>query len=68
MKGFCPSCEMETELVHIQRVENINIKGEVIPIEVDVFRCTECKEEFDNPDPAYDPLAAAYQEYRRRKE
>lgn len=67
MKGFCPSCEKETELVHIQRVEEINVKGEVIPIEVDLFHCTECNEEYDNPDPSYDPLASAYREYRRRK-
>lgn len=67
MKGFCPSCERETELVHIQKIEEINIKGETIPIEVDRFRCEECGEEFDNPSPVYDPLAAAYREYRRRK-
>ncbi len=67
MKGFCPSCERETELVHIQKVEEINVKGEMIPVEVDRFRCVECGEEFDNPSPAYDPLALVYREYRRRK-
>ena len=67
MKGFCPSCEKETELVHIQKIEEINVKGEMIPVEVDRFKCGECGEEFDNPSPAYDPLAVAYREYRRRK-
>lgn len=67
MKGFCPSCEKESELTRIQRPENLNIKGETIPVEMDYFICAECGEEFDNPDPAYDPLAAAYDEYRRRK-
>lgn len=67
MKGFCPSCEKESELTRIQRVENINVKGEIIPVEVDFFVCAECGEEFDNPDPAYDPLRIAYQEFRRRK-
>jgi len=67
MKGFCPSCEKETELVHIQGIEEINVKGEMIPVEIDRFKCTECGEEFDNPTPAYDPLMAAYREYRHRK-
>jgi putative zinc finger/helix-turn-helix YgiT family protein len=67
MKGFCPSCEKETELVHVQRVEEINVKGELILVEVDLYQCVDCGEEFDNPEPSYDPLAKAYQEYRRRK-
>jgi len=68
MKGFCPSCEKESELTRIQRVENLTVKGESIPVDVDYFACAECGEEFDNPDPTYDPLALAYQEYRRRKD
>jgi putative zinc finger/helix-turn-helix YgiT family protein len=67
MQGFCPSCEKETELVRIQSIEEINVKGEKIPVEMDRFKCNECGEEFDNPSPAYDPLAVAYREYRRRK-
>jgi YgiT-type zinc finger domain-containing protein len=66
MKGFCPSCEKESELTRIRRVENLNIKGEMIPVPVDYFVCTECGEEFDNPAPDYDPLAIAYRDYRRR--
>lgn len=67
MKGFCPSCERETELVLIQKIENVIIKGENIPIQVNRFLCQECGEEFDNPCSNYDPLAAAFAEYRRRK-
>lgn len=66
MQGFCPSCEKETELDHIQAVEEIQVKGKSIPVEVDYFHCTECGEEFDNPDLTYDPLTLAYQEYRNR--
>lgn len=67
MKGFCPSCEKESELTRIRRVEILNIKGEQIPVEVDFFVCEECGVEFDNPDPDYDYLKVAYEEYRRRK-
>lgn len=67
MKGFCPSCQKESELTPIHRVENLSIKGENISVDVKFFVCTECNEEFDDPDPEYDPLALAYQEYRKRK-
>ncbi len=67
MKGFCPICERETELDHIQKIEEIKVKEELIPVEVDRFHCEECGEEFDHPAPTYDPLAVAYREYRRRK-
>jgi hypothetical protein len=68
MRGFCPSCEKETELVYNQKVEEMNIKGESIQVEVDLYQCVDCVEEFDNPDPSYDPLAKAYQEYLRRRD
>ena len=67
MKGFCPSCEKDSELNRIRREEILDIKGEQIPVEVDFFVCEECGVEFDNPDPDYDPLKVAYKEYRRRK-
>jgi putative zinc finger/helix-turn-helix YgiT family protein len=67
MKGFCPACEKESELTRVRRVEDLHVKGEIIPVEIDYFVCAECGAEFDNPAPDYDPLAAAYQEYRRRK-
>jgi putative zinc finger/helix-turn-helix YgiT family protein len=67
MNGFCPSCEKESELTRVRKTEDIIIKGESIPAEMDYFVCNECGNEFDNPDPEYDPLAVAYQEYRRRK-
>lgn len=67
MTGFCPFCEKDTEGIRIQRVEELNIKGEAIAVEVDVYRCLECGQEFDNPDSKYDPLVLAYREYRRRK-
>jgi putative zinc finger/helix-turn-helix YgiT family protein len=67
MIGFCPSCEKESELINIRKQENFNVKGEMIPVDVDYFTCTECGAEFDNPNPGYDPLAVAYRKYRRRK-
>ena len=67
MNGFCPICEKETELNRFSKTEELNIKGELITIERDLFRCSSCGGEFDNPDPTYDPLELAYEEYRNRK-
>jgi putative zinc finger/helix-turn-helix YgiT family protein len=67
MKGFCPSCEKESELTHIIRVEDFKVKSEIIPVKVELFTCLECGEEFDNPMSEADPYAIAYREYRKRK-
>jgi putative zinc finger/helix-turn-helix YgiT family protein len=39
----------------------------VIPVPVELLRCSECGEEFEDPKSDYDPLVVAYAEYRRRK-
>jgi putative zinc finger/helix-turn-helix YgiT family protein len=67
MKGFCPHCEKETELLHIQEPEEIEVRGEKISVQGDYFRCTTCGSEFDNPDETHDPLDLAYREYRSQK-
>jgi putative zinc finger/helix-turn-helix YgiT family protein len=67
MNAFCPNCEKETEQHHIDKVENMNIRGEVIPVQLEYVHCDECGEDFEIPRPDFDPLDAAYREYRRRK-
>ncbi len=67
MIGFCPNCEKETTLVPVKKTEELNIRGEIIPVEVEYFRCEECGEEFEKSRSGYDPLEIAYGEYRRRK-
>ncbi len=67
MTGFCPNCEKETTLVSIKRTEELNIRGEIVPAEVEYFRCEECGEEFERPGSGNDSLEMAYKEYRRRK-
>ena len=67
MNAFCPNCEKETEQKLIDRIEEINIRGEMIPIHMQFYQCMECGEDFEIPRPDYDPLAEAYHEYRRRK-
>jgi putative zinc finger/helix-turn-helix YgiT family protein len=67
MNAFCPNCEKETEQKFVDKVEEINIRGEIIPIHMEYYLCKECGEDFEIPHPEYDPLDAAYREYRNRK-
>ncbi len=67
MKDVCPNCAKITEVRFIKGVEELNIRGETIPVEVEYYQCEECGEDFEIPRPDYDPLDIAYREYRRRK-
>jgi len=51
----------------MKKTEELNIRGEIIPVEVEFFLCKECGEEFEKVKPDNDPLEVAYKEYRRRK-
>jgi putative zinc finger/helix-turn-helix YgiT family protein len=68
MKGICPNCEKETELELIQKEEDINVRGEVIKVEVKYYKCKSCGEEFEDPKSDEDPLDKAYRLYRRKHE
>jgi len=67
MNAFCPNCEKDTEQKFVEKVEEIDIRGETIPLHMEYYHCEECGEDFEIPRPDYDPLDAAYREYRIRK-
>ena len=67
MNAFCPNCEQETEQRPVRRLAELDIRGETIPVEVEYQHCETCGEDFEVPRPDYDPLEAAYREYRRRQ-
>jgi putative zinc finger/helix-turn-helix YgiT family protein len=67
MKGVCPNCENITELEYIKGIEEHNIRGELIKVKVEYYKCKECGEEFEDPSSKDDPLDKAYREYRRQK-
>jgi putative zinc finger/helix-turn-helix YgiT family protein len=68
MNGFCPNCEKVSPLEIIRKVEEFNIRGELIVVEVDYFHCQECGEEFENSKTKVDPYEIAYREYRLKNE
>jgi putative zinc finger/helix-turn-helix YgiT family protein len=67
MNAFCPNCEKDTEQKFSDRIEEINIRGGMIPIHMEYSQCLECGEDFEIARPDYDPLDAAYREFRNRK-
>src|SRR4030043_399385 len=66
MKGICPHCEKETNLELIRSEDEIKVRGELIKVEVEYYKCKSCGKEFDDPRSQDDPLDKAYREYRRR--
>lgn len=67
MKQFCPACGKESEWDSYLRQEVFNIRGEEIPVEVEVFRCPLCKEEFEDLKAKKDPYKDAYDIFRSFK-
>ena len=67
MNGFCPNCEKVSPLEIIRKVEEFNIRGEMIVVEVEYYHCQECGEDFENSKTTIDPYTTAYREYRIKK-
>ena len=67
MNGYCPNCDKKDGLSLIRETEEFNVRGEIIPVEVEYYRCEECGEEMMQLRADDDPLDKAYREYRRRK-
>ena len=66
MNAFCPNCEKETTQHTESKIIEVNIRVEMIPIHLEYQQCDECGCDFEIPRPDYDPLDAAYREYRCR--
>lgn len=66
MKGFCPNCEKERELDFIKAMEEVIVRSEAIPVNVEYYKCKECRSEFPDPTSTIDTLDVAYREYRQR--
>lgn len=67
MNISCPICAQNTKIDQIKDVEEMEIRGEIIPVERIFYRCENCGEEFEVLNDNYDPYDSAYREYRRRK-
>ena len=66
-KLICPNCEQERLVEPVNEKREIEIKGEKLLVNVTLWRCLECKEEFEDPENPIDELDSAYREYRARR-
>lgn len=65
VNDICPFCVKITSLEKIKTKEDVKVRGETITVQSEFFRCLQCAQEFEDPKSEIDPLALAYQEYRR---
>jgi len=65
-KGLCTNCEKETEFERVVNKEELNVKGELVTIEVERSRCKNCGDEVLDPTKNPDSFALAYREYRKK--
>jgi len=66
MRMFCPICEEECNVQVIQQDEPVTVRGEKYMAIARYYRCAECGEEFETSGSPFDPLADAYNQYRKQ--
>jgi putative zinc finger/helix-turn-helix YgiT family protein len=66
MKTTCPKCGEKTKLTSNVAEQEIVVRGDPIVVSVTTLRCDNCGEEFYDINEEEDPLALAYEEYRRK--
>ncbi len=67
VRDECPICEKKRNLVYGKRTEVVKVRGEVIPVKVNVYHCTEGNHYFYALPDEEDKYQTAYREYRKRK-
>lgn len=67
LKDECPICEKKRNLVYGKRTEVVKVRGEVIPVKVNVYYCTEGDHYFYALNDEEDKYQTAYREFRKRK-
>lgn len=66
MLTICPHCEAEREVTTLKTTEDFKIRGDVVRVDVDYYKCLTCGEEFDDPASDRDPIDEAYVLYRQK--
>lgn len=62
--SLCTNCEKETEFERIVKKEIFNIRGELVPVNVEYVKCKECGDVVLNPAVNYDPFELARRKFR----
>lgn len=66
MKGICPACEKEVDIINASAETIFDVRGEKINVFTEIFTCPECGVSYSEMDSENDPLDVAYREYRKR--
>ncbi|PIQ44748.1 MAG: hypothetical protein COW04_11385 [Deltaproteobacteria bacterium CG12_big_fil_rev_8_21_14_0_65_43_10] len=66
MKEICPICEKESRAKVIKKKEAMNVRGERINVEYEIFKCDTCGEEYMDTKTGHDPFVYAYAIYRKK--
>jgi putative zinc finger/helix-turn-helix YgiT family protein len=66
MNTICPYCEAQREVEVMNKVEKVDVRGELIEVSASHYRCKTCDGEFEDPKGGFDFVEKAYEEYRRR--
>lgn len=66
MKEICPICEKESRAKVMKKKESLNVRGEHIDVEYEVFKCEACGEEYIDTETEHDPFVYAYAIYRKK--
>ena len=64
MKGLCPNCEKETDLILKKENEIYKIKDRKIAVEAEFYVCSDCGEDFATGDQMQSALNDGYNKYR----
>lgn len=67
VRDECPICEKKRNLVYGKRTEVVKVRGEEIPVRVNVYHCTEGDHYFYALNNEEDKYQTAYSEFRKRK-
>lgn len=63
---LCPNCEDKRMVESIREERMIEVKGEKYNVLISLYRCLECKDEFEDQDNPIDELDSAYRSYRAK--
>jgi putative zinc finger/helix-turn-helix YgiT family protein len=66
MKKICPYCEAQREIEVVEKIEKVDVRGEIIEVGSSHYHCPVCKGDFEDPKNGFGFLEKAYAEYRRR--
>jgi len=64
MERFCPNCGVDNAITRSVVTEALDVRGEIISVEVAYYKCDACGIEYEDPNSDIKPVETAYRKYR----